>query len=74
MLHKFSVTQWRQSTLGDWCLQAMLDLADFNIQEELDWIKSFDLWYCDLEIQDYLKFETMSAEEAITDKLLNCYD
>ena len=98
MLYKFFVTQWRHSTVGDWCIQTRLDLADFKIQEDLDWLKSKskyafkklvktkakeyalnnflekkeshsklkDLWYCDLELQDYLKLNTMSAEEAKT--------
>ena len=87
MLYKFFATQWRHSTVGDWCLQARLDLSDFNLPEDLDWIKSKskysfkrlvktkakefalynflekkeshskskNLWYSDLEIQEYLK-------------------
>ena len=92
MLYKFFATQWRHSTVGDWCLQARLDLSDFNLPEDLDWIKSKlkysfksqkiclysflekkeshskfkNLWYSDLEIQEYLKLETMSANEAKT--------
>ena len=79
-------------------MSARLDLSDFNLPEDLDWIKSKskysfkkliktkakefalynflekkeshsklkNLWYSDLEIQEYLKLETMSANEAKT--------
>ena len=40
MLYKFFVTQWSHSFEGDWCVQARQDLADFDIAEDLTWIKA----------------------------------
>ena len=39
MLYKFFITQWQHSTVGDWTIQARLDLADFGITDDLSWIR-----------------------------------
>ena len=40
MLYKFFMRQWKYPAAGDWALQAKQDLADFNITEDLNWIKA----------------------------------
>jgi hypothetical protein len=41
MLYKFFITQWNYpSVKGEWTEQARLDLAEFDICDDLQWIKS----------------------------------
>ena len=40
MLSKFFYTQWNSEARNDWTVQIKLDLADFGLPEDLDFIKS----------------------------------
>ena len=41
MLHKFFITQWKYPAVrGEWTEQVKLDLSEFDIVEDLQWIKS----------------------------------
>ena len=40
MLAKFFQAQFKFPVKGDWTEQLRIDLEDFGIQENLDWIKS----------------------------------
>ena len=41
MLSKFFMAQWKYPCNGDWTEKAKKDLAEFEIPEELDYIRSF---------------------------------
>ena len=41
MLHNFFITQWKYPVVrGEWKEQVKLDLSEFDIVEDLQWIKS----------------------------------
>ena len=40
MLYKFFIAQWEQSTVDDWSHEVRKNLADFEIPDDLEWIKS----------------------------------
>ena len=97
MLHKFFITQWKYpEKRNDWTEQAKLDLAEFEIPEDLDFIKKksklsfkqlvrsqvreislekllnakqkhskmINLFYVELEIQEYLKEKSINTSQA----------